>query len=301
MTRRPTLLVSGGTGYIGRHVLHRAADWDVHATWFSHPPDFDGPHLAWHRLDVTDSDAVAALVAALQPDVILHTAYQFNTPDMTRVIIDGTRHIATTASAVGARLIHLSTDVVFDGARGGYREHDTPRPLHAYGRAKVASEGDVVSLAPAAVIVRTSIVYGFDPPDPRTRWVIDGGRGLADVTLFTDERRCPIFAPDLAAALLELARNDFQGLLHVAGPQALSRYDFGLLLCRAAGVTPVGLKAASAADGHLVRPLDCTLDTTLARRILSTPLRSVTEVVNSRLSPRNPPPSARPPRLSPRQ
>ncbi len=266
-------------GLIGSHLLRQADGWRLHTTWYRRPPDPPAPRVAWHRLDIMDGAAVDDLVAAIRPDAIIHTAYQFNTPDMARVIVDGTRHIATAAAAVGARLIHLSTDVVFDGQRGWYREADTPNPLHAYGRAKAQSEADVRDLTPNAIIVRTSLVYDLDPPDARSQWVIDGGRGQADVTLFTDERRCPIYAPDLATALLELATNNAHGLLHVAGPEALSRYDFGVLLCQAVGAPSGGLKAAAAAASGLTRPLDCTLDTSLARRVLHTSLRSVTEVV----------------------
>ena len=282
MSRPPTLLVTGGMGLIGSHTLRQARGWNVHATWFQRPPADLAPDTAWHWLDITDADAVARLVGAVRPTAILHTAYQFGTPDMARVIIDGTRHVALAAAALGARLVYLSTDVVFDGRRGNYAETDAPNPLHAYGHAKVQSEADVQAIIPDAVIARTSLAYDLVPPDVRSQWVIDGGRGLADVTLFTDERRCPIYAPDLAAALLELTTHDCHGLLHVAGPEPLSRYDFGVLLCHAIDAPTDGLKAASAASSDLVRPLDCTLDTSLARRLLHTRLRSVTEVVAGR-------------------
>lgn len=283
MSRPPVLLVTGGMGLIGGHILRQAAGWQTHATWFHRPPVGLSPAVTWHQIDITDPAAVAVLVAAVRPCAIIHTAYQFNTPDMERAIIDGTRHVALAAAGVGARLVYLSTDVVFDGRRGQYRETDTPNPLHPYGRAKLQSERGVQAITPAAIIVRTSLVYDLDPPDARSQWVIDGGRGLTDVTLFTDERRCPIYAPDLAAALLELAANDFQGLLHVAGPEALSRYDFGALLCQAVGAPADGLKATVAASSGLTRPLDCTLDTSLAQRVLGTPLRSATEVARSRM------------------
>ena len=319
MSTAPVLLVTGGLGYIGRHVLAQARGWTVHATWFRTPPDLthppgsplplgegvgvrgrssprpSDPHPnplpegegingspTWHRLDICDAEAVTALVHQVRPAAILHTAYQFNTPAMERVITEGTRHVAQAAAEVGARLVHLSTDVVFDGRRGMYRETDTPQPVHAYGRAKLVSEADVRRLTPDAAIVRTSLVYGFDPPDPRTAWVIETARQGGAITLFTDELRCPIYAPDLAAALLEVAAGDFAGPLHIAGPDVLSRYDFGVLLCQAVGVDPSPIQATPAAASGLVRPLDCTLDTTLARGLLRTRLRGVREVLAER-------------------
>ncbi|MCW5880354.1 MAG: sugar nucleotide-binding protein [Anaerolineae bacterium] len=319
MSEPPVLLVTGGLGYVGRHVLAQAQGWARHATWFRNPPapslgpspakggesddlspspsptrggGADSPFPAreggrgvrsttWHRLDICDAEAVRALVHQVRPAAILHTAYQFNTPDMERVIVQGTRHVAQASAAVGARLVHLSTDVVFDGRQGMYRETDEPRPVHAYGRAKLVSEGDVRRLTPAAAIVRTSLVYGFDPPDPRTAWVIETARQRGAITLFTDEMRCPIYAPDLAAALLEVAAGDHAGPLHVAGPEALSRYEFGVLLCQAVGVDPSPIQAAPAAASGLTRPLDCTLDTTLAQRLLYTRLRGVRAALNS--------------------
>lgn len=263
--------------------MTRARGWRVVATWFSRDPHLTDPALAaapavaWRRLDVTDGDAVHALVADLRPAAIIHTAYQMSGPDMERVIVDGSRHIAQAAGA--ARLVHMSTDVVFDGQRGHYRESDLLHPVHAYGRAKAAAEAIVRQTAPSAAIVRTSLVYGFDPPDPRTAWTLDSARGLNDITLFTDEFRCPIFAPDLADALLELAADDWAGPLHIAGAERLSRYEFGRRLCQAVGVDPDRLKPALAHDSGLIRPLDCSLDTTLGRHRLTTPLRGVTQVV----------------------
>lgn len=277
MSEPPVLLVTGGLGYIGRHVLARARGWTIHATWFRTPPHIAS--VTWHRLDICDGEAVTALVDRLRPAAILHTAYQFNTPDMERVIIEGTRHVAQASAEVGARLVHLSTDVVFDGRCGMYREDDEPRPVHAYGRAKLVSEGDVQRLTPDAAIIRTSLVYGFDPPDPRTTWVVESARRGEPITLFTDERRCPIYAPDLADALLEVAAGDRDGRLHIAGPEPLSRYEFGVLLCRAAGVDPAPIQATPAAASGLTRPLDCTLDTSLAQRLLRTRLRGVDEVL----------------------
>ncbi len=287
----PRLLITGGMGYIARHVLAQAQGWDLHATWFRTPPP-DPPaapaatfnlqpstfNPVWHRLNITDCDAVYDLLTRVQPTVVLHTAYQMNTPIMRRVIVDGTRHVAAAAAFAAARLIYLSTDVIFDGRRGHYRETDEPNPLHAYGSCKKAAERFARMMAPGGVIVRTSLVYGFAPPDPRTQQVWDAARGQADLTLFSDELRCPVYAPDLAAALLELAAGDFAGALHVAGPETLSRYDFGVLLCRAQGIDPRLLKSALAATSGLTRPLDCSLDTSLAQQVLRTRLRGASEV-----------------------
>jgi dTDP-4-dehydrorhamnose reductase len=121
----------------------------------------------------------------------------------------------------------------------------------------------------------------FDPPDPRTGVVVEGLRsesGTRDAggvartgpTLFSDEFRCPIRTGDLAQALVELVANPFRGVLHIAGPERLSRYGLGLRIARFHGLDPSGIRAGTAADDGLVRPRDCTLDTALAREVLKT-------------------------------
>ncbi len=249
----------------------------MRATFYRQPPADDG--ATWSPLDVRDAASVANLVDTLRPSVVIHTAYQMNTPDMDEVIVDGTRHVAQAAAQVGARLVHLSTDVVFDGRRGMYRENDTLSPVHAYGAAKARAEEEVARYAPSAAIVRTSLVYGFDPPDRITAWVLDSVRRHTPIALFTDELRCPIYAPDLADALLEMAASAARGPVHIAGPQALSRYEMGMRLCRAFGLDPTAITGAPAASSGLIRPLNCTLDIGLAQRLLKTRLRGVDEVL----------------------
>jgi dTDP-4-dehydrorhamnose reductase len=99
------------------------------------------------------------------------------------------------------------------------------------------------------------------------------------VRLFTDELRCPLWVQSLAAALLELAQSGYTGVLHVAGAQPLSRYQFGLRLARFHGVDPARITPALSRDSGLTRPLDCTLDCSRARSLLRTPLAGVDQVL----------------------
>ena len=167
--------------------------------------------------------------------------------------VDGTAHVANAAVAHGARLLHLSTDVVFDGRAGRpYREPDPLCPVSDYGRAKAAAEHLVRTIAPGALIVRTSLIYGGPdgPASPHEDAAHD-----PTATFYEDEVRCPVQVGDLADALVELAGGDISGVLHVAGPEAVSRHQFAELI---AG-RPV--RHAPAPAG---RPLDCRLDTSRA-------------------------------------
>jgi len=188
--------------------------------------------------------------------------------------VDGARNIARAANRGGARLIHLSSDVIFDGEHAPYTEDAPPAPITPYGESKARAEQSVKDEHAKPVIVRTSLVYGFAPMDPRTHQTIDGEMPR----LFTDEYRCPIFVDDLADALIELAQNDFVGGLNVAGPQRLSRYEFGVKLANAFNIEP-RFQPALSASSPTPRPRDCTLDISCAQKSLQTHLRSVDQAL----------------------
>jgi dTDP-4-dehydrorhamnose reductase len=272
-TTKPRLLVVGASGYLGRYLAARAGDaWNTAGTHLTSAPPAG---IVARALDLRHRPAVRDLLLELRPAVVLHAAYRRDDPSVT---VAGTDHLTNACATVGARLVFVSTDLVFDGRRGWYRESDPTGPLDAYGASKV--EAERIVLAHGGVVARTSLIYGFEPLDDGTRrLVVEPIRRGERPKLFVDEFRCPVFAPDLADALLELAAGDFQGLLHLAGPQRLSRYDFGLKLATALGLDAGRIKPSRIVDSGLARPPDCSLHTGLARRILRTHLRSVDEAV----------------------
>jgi dTDP-4-dehydrorhamnose reductase len=273
------LLIIGGSGYLGSHLVRQTGTARrLAATYFSNPlASSDGRAL---HLDIRDGAAVARTLAELRPRAVIHTAADMRSPPaMQAVIVEGTRHVASAAAAEGVRLIHLSTDALFDGERAPYTEADPPSPITPYGQAKARAEQIVADVCPDAAIVRTSLIYGFDPPDPRTRWVVDAIREEEPITLFTDELRCPVWAEQLSAALLELADGEESGIWHLAGPQALSRYQFGSLLARAYGLDPGWITPGLSLESGLLRPRDCRLDTSRAQARLRSPLWGVGEVL----------------------
>jgi dTDP-4-dehydrorhamnose reductase len=273
------LLITGGSGYLGSHLARQARDrGHVVATYFSHPSHLPG--CAMVPLDVRDGAAVTALLEHLRPQILIHTAFDMSSSaGMQAVIVDGARHVAAAAAAAGTRLVHLSSDMVFDGEHAPYSESDPPDPITPYGRAKVAAERAVAQLCPAGAIVRTSLIYGFNPPDSRTLWVLDSLRQGQPITLFTDEVRCPVWVEQLAAAVLELAAGNEGGIWHLAGPQPLTRYEFGERLARAHGLDPAGITPGLSREGSLVRPRDLFLDVSKAQAHLRSPLWSVDAVL----------------------
>ena len=250
-------LVTGGAGLVGSTLITTAPEGvEVHATQ-RHAPVVGA---AAHTIDLADPDEPAALLAAVRPDVVIHTAY--GTDDLERDVIAVTRSVAAACAIHGVELIHLSSDVVFDGEHAPYAENAPLVPVHAYGRAKAEAEADVASAVADAAVVRTSLVCATDPLDPRSAWVVHSLRAGDPITLFADEIRCPVRADDLARMLWDLAaltRAERAGPWHLVGPDALSRHELGVLLAQAHGLDPAGITAASSRDLADPRPRNLTL------------------------------------------
>lgn len=243
--------MTGGAGYLGSEVVRRArsAGWNVVA-----PPRA--------TMDVRDGEAVTSLVKGA--DAVVHAAYRQGE--------DGTANVARAALAAGARLVHVSSDLVFDGTSSRrYVEDDEPCPVLPYGEEKLAAERAARQVADA-VIVRTSVLYG-NAGGVQERLVLDALDGRADVAFFTDEIRCPTRVDDLAAALVELADAPVRGVLHLAGPEAVSRYELACAIARELGRDPAVLRGRTS-EG-LRRPKDCSLDCSRARGLLRTRMRGL--------------------------
>jgi dTDP-4-dehydrorhamnose reductase len=254
----PVAWITGAGGLIGSHLCRLATQC---------APGWRVLGLTRRELELTDFAAVRARFQQDRPALVIHTAALSKSPACQadpalarRANVDVTACLAELAA--GIPFVFFSTDLVFDGRQGHYRESDPPNPLSVYGETKVAAER-VVLANPRHLVVRTSLNGGVSPSgdrgfneEMRRAWA--GGRTLR---LFVDEFRCPIPAPVTAQATWALALGGNAGLYHVAGSQRLSRWEIGQLVAARCPELNPRLEPASLQEYRgAPRPADTTFD-----------------------------------------
>lgn len=264
------LWITGAQGLIGSYLLRQARQ-----KW----PACRVVSIARPELDLTDFAAVTRRFREDSPDAVIHCAALSRSPvceanpALARLQnVEVTRHL-TDLGAAGP-FVFFSTDLVFDGLRGNYRESDPPNPRLVYAETKVEAE-QVVALHPRHLIVRTSLNYGFSDTGNRSfnEEMLNAWRAGRTLRLFTDEFRSPIGAPETARAVLDLLERDATGRVHVAGTERLSRWEIGrLIAARHPDLSP-HLEPSSLRDySGPPRPPDVSLDCSRAAELLGRPL-----------------------------
>ncbi|MGW6688712.1 SDR family oxidoreductase [Streptomyces sp. NPDC054961] len=264
-----TVLIVGGSGFLGTELVRQAvaAGHTTVATYATKP----GPvsPTAWRHLDLRDTGSLDAIMAEVRPQLVLNASSGLADWATTA---QGPIRLAMLAATYGTRMVHVSSDAVFSGARVHYDESSLPDPVTPYGAAKAAAETGVLAVHPKAAVARTSLIigYGRSAHEQTVHELADGTR---DGALFTDDIRCPVHVTDLAAALLELAATDTTGIHHLAGPDAVSRHELGLLIAERDGLDASRLPTGLRADSTLPGALDVRLDSRATQRTLRTTLR----------------------------
>ncbi|QDV06574.1 dTDP-4-dehydrorhamnose reductase [Planctomycetes bacterium Poly30] len=313
-----TTLVTGASGFLGAHVVAAACARSQREGTFSDPlgplvvaqtrspallaPRFTTPRDAaqWIETELLDGGA-ERLLDRVRPTEVIHCAAlsraaaceeDSELAQALNGVLPGL--IAAWCQAHGARLIHVSTDLVFgaeDAPKGGFKETATPAPVSTYGVTKLAGERAALSAYPDTTIARLPLLYGNS-----------GGRGLGasdsileqverseSPRLFVDEWRTPLEVTNAAAALIELLDFDHPGPIHLAGTTRTSRYDFGIAVLRAMGMPEPEARAEitptlqSDLPTKAPRPKDVSLNATLAQTHLTTPLQSLKQGLTTAL------------------
>ncbi len=239
------ILVTGASGLLGLNLaLEASRDHEVTGSANSH--DLRTTRFATIRSDLLKPGAVEALLEQSQPDLVIHCAAltDLETCEAHPALAEQLnsevpRKLAAIVARGGARLVHISTDAVFDGRRGGYREEDEPNPLSIYAKTKLEGERAVLEVNPDAIVVRVNL-FGWSLNGKRSlaEWFISNLTAGRQVGGFKDVFFCPLLANDLAVILLKMLERRLQGLYHVVSRDCISKYEFGVRLAEIFGLNP---------------------------------------------------------------
>ena len=277
------LLITGGSGYLGRYLTAQAAQkYNLYATYYTHANEIKAGQPV--RLDLTDPAETQQVIQELEPAAIIHAAAvnpgRGGVEMMMRVNVDGSRYIAQAAAAVNARLVHVSSDLVFDGKNAPYADDAAASPLNDYGRSKAAAETAVLEINPMAAVIRTSLIYGLDEMDRGTASFVERLERGETLALFSDVVRQPVWVGSLVEALLKLVEVRASGMLNVAGRQPLTREEFGRRMLDRWQIDTKGrLQSARAADISDTIPLDLRLSIHKAEQLLQMTFPGVDDVL----------------------
>lgn len=266
-----TILITGAAGQLGSYLLRESSRRGLTVVAWTHRQRgtlFDHP---LHPVAMEDDRALAQSFAESKPAVVIHTAaiasiaacYK-DSAGAELINHRAVKVIARLCRDSGARLIQVSTDLVFNGSRAPYREADPASPLSIYGRTKASAEQAALT-APGSGVIRLSLMYGptlVDRPVIFDQLLSALRHGEPFASLFSDEYRTPLSLEVAAQALLDLVGVAWTGILHLGGPERMSRLEFGRRLARYLGVDEELVQSASRLDGAPAeaRPEDVSLD-----------------------------------------
>ncbi len=226
------VLITGANGLLGnkiKDVFKRESEYELLTSDLS--PESDGGI----SLDITDHHKVMEAVGTLKPSIIINAAAYTNVDQAEvekeiayKVNAAAAGHLADAANTFEAKLIHISTDYVFDGEKGNYSEESLPSPINYYGKTKLAGENLIKAKLGDHAILRTQVLYGFAANVKKNfvLWVIEKLSKGENIRVVDDQIGNPTLADELAFAILKVCQRNAAGLFHVSGYESISRYEF---------------------------------------------------------------------------
>lgn len=272
------LLVTGGSGLLGNKIVNKASEnFKVTATYNENPVEGGCESI---KLDITQKEEVLRVFKKIHPVYVIHTA-AFTDVDKSEterekaweVNAEGTRNIAEVCERVGAKMIYISTDFVFDGKRGNYKENDDLNPINWYGRTKLEGEKFVKNYDIEYIIARVSVLYGWNINKLNfATWVINKLENKEKISIVRDQWNSPTFADNCADILLELIKRNENGLFHLAGGERINRFDFAKMISEIFDLNADLIKPVKSNEikQQARRPMDSSLNVDRIKRGLGT-------------------------------
>lgn len=258
------VLIAGARGLLGQktvEIFNRESEYELL------PCDLTPGEEGFIELDITDRQKVLDAVGQFKPSVIVNAA-AFTNVDRAetereaayKVNATAVGHLAEAAKIFGSKLVHISTDYVFNGQKGNYSEDSLPEPLGYYGKSKLAGENLAKSQVDDLAILRTQVLYGFGKDVKRNfvLWVLEKLASGENFSVVTDQVGNPTIADELALAVLKVVQKNAVGLYHVSGFETMSRYEFARQIAQVFGFDPsvIGTTTTDKLNQKAKRPMN---------------------------------------------
>jgi len=283
------IFITGISGLLGINLAyHLRPNNEVYGCYNTHQVVVD--RVTTMKMDLANSQTVKKTLSKVQPDVVINTVaisnvdYCQTNPELahtTNVLI--TKHIAESCSSLGIKLVHISTDHLFDGLSQCRTEEDTPAPLNTYAHTKLQSEIVASDISNSTLIIRTNFFgWGSEFRKSFSDWILSELENERPLHMFTDAFFNPILMNYLIDFVMQLVELNAHGIYHVSGSERISKYEFALLLAEKWKYPTDNIHKSVLADAHLKapRPADMSLSCEKAERILQSRMPSVPSSIN---------------------
>jgi dTDP-4-dehydrorhamnose reductase len=271
------LLITGASGLYGSKLaqLALAKNFEVYSSDIQSLSVYGN----FVKMDIAEKEQVQEVFKSMKPNVVVHAATltdvdkcELNKELAWKVNVEGTKNIVEAAKNAGAFLIYISTDYVFSGEKGQYKETDKPDPVNYYGLTKLKAE-EIVQTQDEYFIARPSVIYGSTPAAGKVNfalWLIEALRKGERVKIVTDQWNTPTLNTNLAEMTLEVIERRLTGTYHLCGATRVSRLEFAALIADAFGLNKslIDSVLSSQFTWPAKRPMDSSLDTSKAQKML---------------------------------
>ena len=264
------ILITGANGLLGQYFVRQAIAKGYVVTGTGRGPGkliaaaLDG--YSYFPVDITDGPALRALIVSEKPTVIVHAAAmtqvdqcENDKQECYNVNVTATRFLIDAAKEIGARLVYISTDFIFDGESGPYNESAEPSPVNYYGSTKLVAEKSVMESGLQWAVARTVLVYGLVSGSGRKNIISFVKESLEQATpirMVTDQYRTPTFVQDLATGVLLIIEKNATGIFHLSGDRLVTPYEMAVATAKFFGLDEnlIGKTTSAELNQPAVRP-----------------------------------------------
>ena len=280
-------LVTGSAGLVGQQVVKDLSKSNqVFSCYNESKPEY-GDSV---KMDLKNYEMVSSILTEIKPDVVIHlgamTGVDLCEKEKTsasEINTKATEIIAKECSKLNSFLVYVSTDYVFDGNFGMYKEDDVANPLGFYGKSKLEGEKAVQNFSTNWCIARTSTPFGLHPTKKSfPMWVIENLQKQKQIDVLIDQFTSPTYIPNLSRMLIEISERRITGIIHVAGASKISRYQMASMVSDKLNLDGTLLKQISMNKMKWVaqRPKDSSLDVSRASSILNEKPQKIDQSLN---------------------